>query len=123
MCNECGHRFRTVERIETKALLVIKHDGRRESFSRKKLRHGIIRALEKRNVSADALATTLFSIEQQAIAQASSSGEISSDAIGELTLKELKTLDPIAYVRFASVYKMFQDPKEFLEEIRELTNT
>ncbi len=123
LCLSCGHKFRTTERIENKALLVIKRDGRRESFDREKLRHGLIRALEKRDVSAESLAQAIFHIEQQAISLASSSGEINSDDLGGLTLTELKSLDPVAYVRFASVYKMFQDPNEFIEEIKELTHS
>jgi len=117
-CLECHRRFTTYERIEEMPYLVIKKDGRREEFDRKKLLGGILRACEKRPVEIDKIEAvvddiigTLYEIIER---------EIPSVDIGEIVMKKLKTLDSVAYVRFASVYREFKDVDEFMQELQTL---
>lgn len=117
-CLSCEKRFTTYERIETD-LIVIKKDNRREKFSREKLKSGIIKAIEKRPISLEQVDQIIDNIE--ATLRSKNSSEISSTLIGELVMRRLKTLDKVAYIRFASVYKEFEDPSSFLEEIKILT--
>ncbi len=117
-CLKCGKRFTTYERTETD-LMIIKKDGSRQKFSREKLKSGIMKALEKRPVSLDQVNHLLDNIE--ANLKNKNSSEISSRIIGELVMKRLKSLDKVAYIRFASVYREFEDPSSFIEEIKILT--
>lgn len=119
-CLICKERFTTYETAELTLPRVIKRDGRRDIFLEDKLRSGIVRALEKRPVSLDQIEDVINHIIHKA--RASGEREISSKQIGEWVMEELHNLDQIAYVRFASVYRSFQDIKEFREEIIRLEN-
>ena len=120
-CLACGYRFTSYERIEEKPLLVIKRDGRREPFSIDKIYQGIARSLQKRPVSQKEIEEMLHALEDEAVLLAKNSREISSEKIGELVLKKLFLLDGVAYVRFASVYRMFENVDEFISEIEKLS--
>jgi transcriptional repressor NrdR len=120
-CLDCGRRFTSYERIEEIPYLVIKKDGRREAFDRGKLTAGLHRACEKRPVPAKALAALVDEIEQ--MVQDSPDREIDGRAIGERVMTRLKELDQVAYVRFASVYRQFEDVHEFMSELRDLLET
>jgi transcriptional repressor NrdR len=117
-CEVCGERFTTFERAELRLPLVIKTDGRREPFDDKKLHNGLSRALEKRPVDTDAIEKIIGRIRHKLMA--SGEGEIPSRRIGEWIMEELKELDPVAYVRFASVYRSFQDLDAFRDEVQRL---
>lgn len=117
-CEVCGERFTTFERAELKLPQVIKSDGRREEFNEDKLRGGMTRALEKRPVDADKVEKAIGRIRHKLIA--SGEREIASRRIGEWVMDELKDLDPVAYVRFASVYRSFQDLNAFSETVQSL---
>ena len=120
-CLECGRRFTSYERIEEIPYLVIKKDGRRETFDRAKLTAGLHRACEKRPVAAKALAELVDELEQMVLD--SPDREIEARAIGERVMDRLKELDKVAYVRFASVDRQFEDVQEFMAELRELLET
>ncbi len=117
-CEVCGERFTTFERAELRLPQVIKSDGRREPFNEKKLHNGLSRALEKRPVDTDAIEKIIGRIRHKLMA--SGEGEIPSRRIGEWIMEELKELDPVAYVRFASVYRSFQDLNAFRDEVQRL---
>jgi transcriptional repressor NrdR len=117
-CLACGHRFTTYEYVETAVFVVVKKDGRREPYNREKLTNGILTACEKRPVSRDAVDALVDRVET-AIGEAGER-EVTSRAIGEAVMKELRGLDEVAYVRFASVYRHFKDVGEFLDEVRSL---
>jgi transcriptional repressor NrdR len=117
----CGRRFTSYERIEDIPYFVIKKDGRREAFERTKLLAGLHRACEKRPVSAKALNELADQIEQ--MVQDSPEREVEASLIGERVMERLKDLDKVAYVRFASVYRQFEDPQEFMAELRDLLET
>lgn len=118
-CPDCEERFTTYESAEISLPRVIKRDGRRAPFNEEKLRAGMLRALEKRPVSIEQIETAIARI----IRKASTCGEreIPSSQIGEWVMEELHQLDQVAYVRFASVYRCFQDIDEFRREISRLT--
>ena len=120
-CLECGRRFTSYERIEEIPYLVVKKDGRREPFDRKKLMAGLLRACEKRPVAAKALNGIVDAVEQ--MAQDGLDREIEARVIGEKVMEALKELDQVAYVRFASVYRQFEDVEEFMAELRDLLGT
>jgi transcriptional repressor NrdR len=120
-CLSCGRRFTSYERIEEIPYLVIKKDGRREAFDRQKLLVGLHRACEKRPVSAKSLAAIVDDIEQ--LVQDSPEREMEAEVIGEKVMERLKELDKVAYVRFASVYRQFEDVEEFMAELRGLLET
>jgi transcriptional repressor NrdR len=120
-CLECGRRFTSYERIEEIPYLVIKKDGRREAFDRQKLTAGLHRACEKRPVPAKALDELVDEIEQ--MVQDSPDREVEASLIGEKVMARLKELDKVAYVRFASVYRQFEDAQEFMAELRDLLET
>jgi len=120
-CLSCGRRFTSYERIEEIPYLVIKKDGRREAFDRGKLTAGLHRACEKRPVSAKALSSLVDEVEQ--MVQDSPDREIDASVIGERVMERLKELDKVAYVRFASVYRQFEDVQEFMTELRDLLET
>ena len=115
-CLECGRRYTTYERIEELPLRVVKKDGTRVPFERRKITSGLLKALEKRPVSMEQVERITDKIESQ-ITQMFDK-EVSSKFIGELVMKELRDLDQVAYVRFASVYRDFKDVNEFVEEVR-----
>lgn len=117
-CIACGRRFTTYERLDEIPFLVIKKDGRREPFSRNKILNGVLRACEKRSVSAAEIETVVDAIETEV--RNGSDQEISSEKIGEIVMDKLKDLDEVAYVRFASVYRQFKDINRFLEELQQL---
>lgn len=117
-CLECHERFTTFETAELIMPLIVKRDGRREPFNIDNLRLGMLRALEKRPVSVDALDKAISSIIQEI--RSRGEREIDSRLIGELVMKELYRLDHVAYVRFASVYKRFQDVSDFRQTIDEM---
>jgi len=120
-CLECGRRFTSYERIEEIPYLVIKKDGRREAFDRAKLTAGLHRACEKRPIPAKALTSLADEIEQ--MVQESADREVEAAVIGERVMERLKELDKVAYVRFASVYRQFEDAQEFMAELRDLIDT
>lgn len=118
LCNRCGRRFTTYERVAEELPYVVKRDGRREPFSREKVLTGLRKACEKRPISIDMLERVVDRIEAWALEQGR--GEITSIEIGEKVMEELRQLDEVAYVRFASVYRQFKDVSQFMEELREL---
>lgn len=120
-CEKCGSRFTTYERIEETTPLVIKKDGNRQPFDRNKILSGIKKACEKRPVSLDQMEGIVKKIEQHIQDQALS--EISSSVIGEIVINELREIDEVAYVRFASVYREFKDITEFMDELKKLLET
>src|SRR5512136_348167 len=117
-CTHCLRRFTTYERVEETHPLVIKKDGRREVFDRSKILAGLHRACEKRPISVEVLEKLVERIEQRL--QEMGDREIQSRVIGEQIMGELQSLDEVAYVRFASVYRSFKDVNEFMNEVKEL---
>jgi transcriptional repressor NrdR len=117
-CIPCGRRFTTYEQIEDIPIMIIKKDGRREIFSREKVRSGIQRACEKRHISMDVIEEILDDLERDM--RESDQKEIPSRTIGEKVMTRLHGLDDVAYVRFASVYREFKDVSDFVSELRKL---
>lgn len=117
-CTSCGFRYTTYERCEEMPLLVVKKDGRKETFDRQKLMRGLITATVKRNVPVAALNDLIGSIESEL--RDGGITEIASQDLGSMVLKRLLELDKVAYIRFASVYRDFKDVDEFSEELRSL---
>ncbi|MBL7092008.1 MAG: transcriptional repressor NrdR [Candidatus Omnitrophica bacterium] len=117
-CLKCERRFTTYERIEEAPLMVVKKDGRREPFERKKILAGLVKACEKRPISMESLEGLVDKIEFTL--QKDYEKEVKSKEIGELAMKMLQGLDEIAYVRFASVYRQFKDVGQFMKELRGL---
>ncbi len=117
-CLKCSKRFNTQESLEEVSLRVIKKDGRREDFDREKIRKGLIRACEKRPVSTEKIDKMLINIEEKL--RKSGKKEVNTAVIGELVSRELKKVDKVAYIRFASVYREFADVSDFKKEIKEL---
>jgi transcriptional repressor NrdR len=117
-CLSCERRFTTYETVESLPVMIIKRDGSRQSFDRRKILNGMIRACEKRPVSLSTLEALAEEIEQTV--QNSLEREISSKAVGEQVMEKLKTLDQVAYVRFASVYRQFEDIGSFMAELNKL---
>jgi len=117
-CAGCGRRFTTYERIEEILPQVVKKDGRREPFDRKKIVEGVARACQKRPVSAEQVEALVGAVERQL--QELGEREIRTAAIGEAVMRGLRALDEVAYVRFASVYRAFRDVAEFMSELEEL---
>lgn len=118
VCDECGKRFTTYEKVETIPLIVIKKDNNRETYDRSKIEAGVLRACHKRPISAtqinelvDVIETTIFNREDK---------EIPSGVIGEMVMNKLKDLDTVAYVRFASVYREFKDINTFMDELKKV---
>lgn len=119
-CLKCGKRFTTYEYVEEVSLMVIKKDGRREPFDRKKLLAGITKACEKRAISMEKMEELATQVERAI--QKKSDREIESWRIGELVMEKLKNLDDVAYVRFASVYRQFKDVGQFMAELKDILN-
>ena len=118
LCDSCGKRFTTYEKVETIPLIVIKKDQNREQFDRSKIEAGVLRACHKRPVSAeqihrlvDDVETEVFNLEER---------EIPSSVIGEIVMDKLKDLEAVAYVRFASVYREFKDVNTFMDELKKI---
>ena len=118
MCDECGKRFTTYEKVETIPLIIIKKDNNREQYNRSKIERGIIRACYKRPVSAEAIQKAVERIEIKIFNLEAK--EVSSTDVGEIVMDELKELDEVAYVRFASVYREFKDVNTFMDEIKKM---
>jgi transcriptional repressor NrdR len=119
-CNGCGYRFTSYERIEDKQFMVIKKDGRREPFDRIKIERGVQRALEKRPVSQMNIESLVNEVEDAAAMEGKINHEIAAAAIGDLVLEKLRALDKVAYIRFASVYRHFENMDEFIREIQKM---
>lgn len=119
-CNNCKRRFTTYEHIKEITLMVIKKDGRREPFQREKIFVGISKSCEKRPISTTTIENIVDKIERKC--RSKLEREISSKEIGNMVMEELKQLDPVAYVRFASVYKEFTDVSKFTQEIKILNS-
>lgn len=117
-CLSCARRFTTYEYVEDISLMVIKKDGRRQPFDRKKILTGIIRACEKRPVSLENMEEITTQVER--FIHKSASREVPSSEIGELIIQRLKKIDDVAYVRFASVYRQFKDVGQFMHELKNL---
>ena len=117
-CLSCSRRFTTYETVEFAPIMVVKKDGRRQSFDRQKILGGMFRACEKRPVPADTLEEIVNRIEQDL--QSSMRREIKSGELGEIVMRYLRNLDEVAYVRFASVYREFQDIGSFMAELDKL---
>jgi transcriptional repressor NrdR len=117
-CLECGRRFTSYERIDEVPYMVIKKDGRRERFDRQKVLAGLLKACEKRPVSTSQLEEIVTEVE--CFVQESNDRERSTQELGEILMEQLRKLDKVAYVRFASVYLDFKDIREFMAELREL---
>ena len=117
-CDVCGKRVTTYEKVETIPLIIIKKDNNREQYNRRKIENGVLQACYKRPVSAeeiqqaiDRIETKIFNLEEK---------EIPSSTVGELVMEELKDLDEVAYVRFASVYREFKDVNTFMDELKKI---
>ena len=118
MCDECGKRFTTYEKVETIPLIVIKKDNNREQYDRSKIEAGILRACHKRPVSANQINQLVDDIETEIFNREEK--EISSAKIGEIVMDKLKDLEAVAYVRFASVYREFKDINTFMNELKKI---
>lgn len=119
-CLSCGYRFTSYEKIEEKRITVIKKDGREEAFDINKVKRGIISCTEKLNIDDDIIKQLLEDIENNIRTLSGSKREIISSQIGEETLRLLSTINTVAYVRFASVYRAFDDIDQFMQEIERL---
>ena len=117
-CETCGRRFTTYEKLEVFPVMIVKKDQSREPYSRDKLRNGILQACHKRPVSTDDLNNMLDDIETSLFNRFEK--EVPSSVIGEMVMERLRSLDAVAYVRFASVYRSFTDVNTFAEELKEL---
>ncbi|MBQ9941450.1 MAG: transcriptional repressor NrdR [Christensenellaceae bacterium] len=117
-CLKCGRRFTTYEKAEQMPMMVIKKDGSRENFDINKIKKGIMKACEKRNVSIDQIEEMALEIERKVYNCVES--EIQADRIGDMVMEALKEVDEVAYVRFASVYRQFKDVSTFMDELKKL---
>ncbi len=118
-CTKCSFRFSTIEEIEILDLTVIKRDGRREAYNKEKLRLGIKKSLDKRNHSEEEIFQLIRDIETHL--QKMKKDEVNSSQIGDIIMNHLKKFDKVAYIRYASVYRSFEDIDEFKEELKNLT--
>ena len=118
LCDDCGKRFTTYEKVETIPLIVIKKEDNREQYDRGKLEAGILRACHKRPVSAVQISHLVNAVEVDIFNREEK--EVSSSEIGEIVMNRLQELDPVAYVRFASVYREFKDVNTFMDEIKKI---
>ena len=116
-CDECGKRFTTYEKVETIPLIVIKKDNNREQYDRAKIEQGILSACYKRPVPASEIQRTIDAVELEIFNREEK--EIPSSMIGEIVMDKLRALDPVAYVRFASVYREFKDENTYMAELKE----
>ena len=120
-CLSCARRFTSYERIDEIPYMVVKKDGKRESFERNKIITGLLRACEKRPISSAQLESIVNDVEKSV--QDSATRELSTNDVGKIIMKRLKELDKVAYVRFASVYLEFEDVSEFMTELKYLVRT
>ncbi len=120
-CLQCSRRFTSYERIDEIPYMVVKKDGRREVFDRNKIMSGLLRACEKRPISANQLESIVDLVERNV--QEIPEREISTSEVGKIIMERLKTLDKVAYVRFASVYLEFEDVSEFMTELKDLVRS
>ena len=116
VCDECGKRFTTYEKVETIPLIIIKKDNNRETYDRSKIEAGVLRACHKRPISAKQISQLVDEVETEIFNREEK--EIPSSVIGELVMNKMKDLDAVAYVRFASVYREFKDVNTFFDELR-----
>lgn len=116
VCDECGKRFTTYEKVETIPLIVIKKDDNRETFDRTKIEAGVLRACHKRPISANQIKDLVDEVENEIFGREEK--EIPSRVIGEIVMNKLKDLEAVAYIRFASVYREFKDVNTFMEELK-----
>ena len=119
-CVECKKRFTTYETIETAPLMVIKKDGSRELFDKEKLLRSLLKACEKRSANIETLDAAVDKIEQALLN--SMEREVTTEKIGELAMNELRQIDEVAYIRFASVYRRFKDVNTFMDELKKMLN-
>ncbi|MEI7741335.1 MAG: transcriptional regulator NrdR [bacterium] len=119
-CEKCGYRFSTVEEVELLDITVVKRDGGRQTYDREKIVSGLKKALEKRSYTEDDFHALIGAIEREI--QKMRSREVKSSDIGEIIMERLKRFDTVAYIRFASVYRQFEDVKTFEAELRLLLN-
>ena len=117
-CAKCAHRFTTYEEVEHEGLMVLKRDGRREEFSRDKLLSGIKKACQKRPISPKAIDDLVDHIV--AVVTEKFEGEVPGEFVGKLVMEGLRWLDDVAYVRFASVYRRFQEATDFIQEVKKM---
>lgn len=117
-CEKCGFRFSTLEEIELLDLTVVKRDGRRETYSREKMTRGLEKSLEKRPYTDQAFQKLIHKIERDV--QKKRRGQLTTQELGEIVMKHLKTFDKVAYIRFASVYRSFEDVGAFESELKKL---
>ena len=120
-CDECGKRFTTYEKVETIPLIVIKRDKTRETYDRSKIESGVVRSCHKRPVSVDQIEACVDEIENKIFNLGVR--EIESEKIGEIVMDQIRDLDQVAYVRFASVYRQFKDADTFMSELKKLLDT
>ena len=120
-CDECGKRFTTYEKVETIPLIVIKKDKNRETYDRSKIESGVVRSCHKRPVSVDQIEACVDDIENKIFNLGVR--EIESEKIGEIVMDQIRDLDQVAYVRFASVYRQFKDADTFMSELKKLLDT
>ncbi len=118
VCDECGKRFTTYEKVDTIPLIVIKKDDNREAYDRAKVQAGVLRSCHKRPVSASQITSLVDQVEYEIFNMEEK--EIASQVIGELVMNKLKDLDAVAYVRFASVYREFKDVNTFMDELKKI---
>lgn len=118
LCDECGKRFTTYEKVETIPLIVIKKDNNRETYDRSKIEAGVLRACHKRPIPLKQINELIDSVEQEIFNR--EERELPSKVIGELIMNKLKDLDSVAYVRFASVYREFKDVNTFMDELKKI---
>ena len=121
LCDDCGKRFTTYEKVESIPLIIVKKDDTREPYDRSKIEAGVLRACHKRPISIDRInklidevETDIFNMEER---------EIKSSVIGEIVMRKMKNLEPVAYVRFASVYREFKDVETFMDELKKILDT
>jgi len=117
-CEDCNYRFTTFEKVEEMPLIVVKKEGMREEFNREKILRGLLKACEKRPVSLNDLEKITLEIERDL--RNNGYSEVSSEVIGEMVMDKLASIDEVAYVRFASVYRQFKDINVFIDELKEL---
>ena len=120
-CDECGKRFTTYEKVETIPLIVIKKDKNRETYDRSKIESGVVRSCHKRPVSVDQIEACVDEIENKIFNLGVR--EIESEKIGEIVMDQIRDLEQVAYVRFASVYRQFKDADTFMSELKKLLDT
>jgi len=121
LCDECGKRFTTYEKVETIPLIVIKKDNNREQYDRSKIEAGILRACHKRPISVEQIGQLVDAVETEVFNREEK--EVKSAQIGEIVMDKLKDIEAVAYVRFASVYREFKDVNTFMNELKKILDT